>query len=76
MIQSECGKPYTLEEFVEVFDHDHNLHLTEEPTWTDQFREEFYTGWPVWANEMRLVDPACGSRIWSLPPKKTAKDEL
>ena len=74
VIQSECGKQYTLEEFIEIFDHEHNLLLTEEDNWTDEFKAEFYEGWPVWANEMRLADPACGSRKWSLPPLD--KDEL
>ncbi len=74
VIQSECGKQYTLEQFIEIFDHDHNLALTEEPFWTNEFREEFFQGWPVFANQMRLSDPACGSRKWSLPPAE--KDEL
>ena len=74
VIQSECGKPYTVEQFVEIFDHDHNLALTEEPFWTDEFAEEFYEGWPVFANQLRLSDPACGSKKWSLPPRE--HDEL
>ena len=73
VIQSECGRQYTVEEFVEIFDHDHNLLLTEEDNWSDDFKTEFYEGWPVWANEMRLVDPECGSRKWSLP---SIRDEL
>ncbi len=44
VIQSECGKQYTLEQFVEIFDHDHNLALTEEPNWTQDFTDEFYEG--------------------------------
>lgn len=59
---------------MEIFDHDHNLALTEEPNWTPEFADEFYEGWPVFANQMRLADPACGSKKWSLPP--TVRDEL
>ena len=58
VIVSECGKEYTVEQFVDIFDHDHNLALTEEPNWTEQFKDEFYEGWPVFANHMRLSDPA------------------
>jgi hypothetical protein len=74
VIVSECGKPYTLEEFVELFDHEHNLLLTAEENWTNSFEDEFYEGWPVWANHMKLFDPACGSQKWSLPSEP--KDEL
>lgn len=74
VIQSDCGKKYTVEEFVEIFDHDHNLRLTEESFWTPEFRDEFYSGWPVWANEMRLVDPACGSKKWFIPPSSNEKE--
>jgi hypothetical protein len=76
VIQSECGKPYTVEQFVELFDHDHNLQLTEEAHWTPEFTDEFYEGWPVFATQMRLQDPACGSKKWSLPPQKLDKSEL
>lgn len=82
VIQSECGKSYTLEEFLDIFDHDHNLALTEESFWTPEFKDEFYTGWPVFATHMRLRDPACGSTHWSLPVEaeqrlkaKKAKEE-
>jgi len=74
MIQSECGKQYTLEQFVEMFDHDHNLALTEEANWSHEFKDEWYSGWPVFATQMKLHDPACGSTKWSLPP--TEKKEL
>lgn len=73
MIQSECGVPYTMEQFIAMFDHDHNLALTEEESWTDDFKEEFYTGWPVFANQMRLHDPACGSRKWSITSEAELK---
>ena len=81
VIQSECGKKYTIEEFIELFDHDRNLLLTEESFWTPKFEEEFFEGWPVWANEMRIQD-YCGSRKWFIPEpteeekSKKAKEEL
>ncbi len=77
MIQSECGKQYTLEQFVEMFDHEHNLALTEEPHWSDEFKDEWYSGWPVFATHMKLHDPACGSDKWSaVPTKAPEKKEL
>ena len=57
-----------------IVDHDRNLAVTAEPNWNEEFTVEYYEAWPVWANHMRLVDPACGSRKWRLPP--TDRDEL
>jgi hypothetical protein len=51
----QCGgKTYSLQEFLDIFDSEHNLLIIEENFWTDHDLEEFYEGWDVWAKRMGL----------------------
>lgn len=56
-----CGKQLTLREFLE---HNHGLVIEEEDWWTDIDVENFYLGWPEWANRYGVKCPACESTNW------------
>jgi len=56
-----CGKQLTLKEFLH---HYPNVVLDEEDWWTDTELENFYLGWPEWANCYGVKCPVCKSTNW------------
>jgi len=56
-----CGKQLTLKEFLS---HYPDLTLEEEEWWNDLDVENFYLGWPEWANRYAVKCPQCGATDW------------
>jgi len=72
-----CGREYSFVEFLDIFDHDHNLAVPSEEHYNDGSIEEYYDGWAEWANHLLLRCPNCEASQWEdivLYDKK--KDEL
>jgi hypothetical protein len=56
-----CGKQLTLREFLT---HYPDLAISEEEWWSDIDVENFYLGWPEWANRYAVKCPQCGATDW------------
>jgi len=56
-----CGKQLTLKEFL---GHYPDLTVEEEEWWNDLDVENFYLGWPEWANRYAVKCPQCGATDW------------
>jgi len=76
-----CGKEYSFTEFLDMFDHEHNLAVSGKENYNDGSIEEYYEGWAIWANHLKLKCPVCEGSVWEdiiveedSPSKK--KDEL
>jgi hypothetical protein len=59
-----CGKQYSFIEFLDIFDHDHNLAVPEGEHYNDGSMEEYYDGWAEWANHLKLKCPVCRGDHW------------
>jgi len=60
-----CGRLYSLSEFLNTYDPQHQLNLIEENFWSDAEVEEFWQGWAEYANHMKLHCTECGGNEWS-----------
>lgn len=56
-----CGKQLTLKEFLS---HYPDLVVSEEDWWNDIDVENFYLGWPEWANRYAVQCPQCQATNW------------
>jgi len=56
-----CGKQFTLQEFLAMAP---DLVVDEQDWWTDEDIENFYSGWPEWANRYAIKCPQCGETKW------------
>jgi len=61
---SHCGRPYTLHEFLQLFDREGAYLIQIEDWWSDQEVEEFFEGWAEWANRYAIHCVDCGSTRW------------
>jgi uncharacterized protein YoxC len=59
-----CGKQMTLKEFLL---HYPDIVIDEEEWWTDVDVENFYLGWPEWANRYAVKCPQCEATNWVGP---------
>eukprot|EP01118_Nematostelium_gracile_P016454 TRINITY_DN6818_c0_g1_i1.p1 TRINITY_DN6818_c0_g1~~TRINITY_DN6818_c0_g1_i1.p1 ORF type:complete len:164 (-),score=57.95 TRINITY_DN6818_c0_g1_i1:19-510(-) len=73
-----CGKEFSFDEFLDLFDHEHNLALPNEDHFNDGDMEEFYEGWAIWANHYKLRCPSCEASKWTdvIIKDGEKKDEL
>jgi len=65
-----CGKEYNFAEFLDIFDPKHQLEVSvEHDRWgseenDEKVFEEYYEGWTIWANYMKLKCSVCGASKW------------
>jgi len=67
-----CGKVYTLQEFLAITP---DLVVDEQDWWTDEDLENFYSGWPEWANRMAIKCPHCEATKWGPVEFVTQEEE-
>jgi hypothetical protein len=67
-----CGKQLTLKEFLL---HYPDLAVDEEEWWTDLDVENFYLGWPEWANRYAVKCPQCEATNWVAVDFVSAEEE-
>jgi len=60
---NECGNTMTFSEFAKMV-YNRGYLIKEENWWTDDDIEEFYGGWPVWANRSAVHCPKCDAVKW------------
>jgi len=77
-----CGNEYSFLEFLDLFDHEHNLALPTTDHYNDGSVEEYYEGWAEFVNRYKFHCPKCDATSWEDiviydedTPKKV-KDEL
>lgn len=78
---NNCGKEYTFQEFLDIFDQDHNLAIPLKDYWNDENEiQEFYDGWAIWANYLKLKCIQCEESNWEdiilKNENESKKDEL
>jgi len=62
-----CGTQYTLQEFLRLSRVRGGLFIREEEWWSDEELDEFYEGWPEWANRSSVHCPSCDAVAWKGP---------
>lgn len=72
---AHCGRPYTLQEFLKLFDREGSYLIQIEDWWTDVEVEEFFEGWAEWANRYAIHCVDCGSPKWSNVEYVTEEEE-